>query len=600
MHFTSFVAVATRAEAAFLQLVVALVVILVAARLVVPLVRRLGQTDVIGEVLAGLMLGPSLLGALAPQLDLPGKIFPADILPVLGAISSLGLVFLMFQLGQEFEFTAKLGDARRVVSVVSVAGIAVPFALGYFSAPWFLAQIDGGVAAVKDVQGFRFFFAIALSVTAIPVLGRIFLELGLTHTRTATVAISCAALEDVAGWLLLGAVSLSVTTTLTAGWLFGSAAALVAFVVVLFFVVRPLLRRYLAAHLRRNGQLRHTAIGVLLAVAFLAAGTTSVIGVHPLVGGFALGIALHDQRRFVGEWKMRVAPLVNTFFLPIFFTFTGLRTNVAALGNVHDLLLCLAILVLAIAGKFGGCYLAARLAGESNRDALTLGVCMNTRGLVELVVLNVGYELGLIPQSMFTMLVIMAVVTTMMATPLIARLLQKERAPSSRTRGKGVVAIELPAHVSSELSERARQGVRAILEALLTDRAAANRVSDGVGELVECVAAAAAPWSTGAPRLRVELDDGRVFARVSVDVGLEPASKLAARLQRGMRDAVPARAPASAASSASLGAADAALDEVVARLGELNRSLGWSVSAAADGNALSVEGELAVAPSITS
>lgn len=574
---------AGRSEETFFLLVVALVVILAAARLVVPLMRRIGQTDVIGEVLAGLLLGPSLLGALVPGL--PATLFPPEVLPTLGALSSIGLVFLMFQLGQEFEFTANLGGARRTVAFVSVAGIVVPFALGYATAPFFLAQVEGTPASV---QGFRLFFAIAMSVTAIPVLGRIFIELGLTHTRTATIAISCAALEDVAGWLLLGAVSLSVTAAVTAGWLLGSAAALVAFVVVVFFVIRPLLLRYLAAHLRRHGQLRHTAVGVLLSLAFLAAGATSMIGVHPLVGGFALGIAIHDQRRFVAEWKARIAPLVNTFFLPIFFTFTGLRTDVTALGNPRDLLLCAAILAIAVIGKLGGCYVAARAAGETHRGALTLGVCMNTRGLVELVVLNVGYELGLIPQSIFTMLVIMAVVTTMMATPLIKLLLRSERVTSARATGSGVIAFDFPAHASAAHQERARQGVRDVLEALLNDRGAANAVAAVVGELVEATVDAVRSASTRPPQLRVEVDDGRVLVRVSADVG-EQAAVIAGRIDRALKaKAAPKAGGASAA--------DDTFDVIGARLAELVRGRSCRVTTGADGNVFALEGELAVPP----
>lgn len=572
-----FPAGASRAEETFFRLLLALVVILAAARLIVPLVRKIGQTDVIGEVLAGLLLGPSLLGALAPGL--PAKVFTPDILPMLGAISSLGLVFLMFQLGQEFEFKTNLGSARRAVLFVSIAGTAVPFLLGYLVAPWFLAQVDDPVA---NPEGFRLFFAIAMSVTAIPVLGRIFLELGLTHTRAATVAIACAAVSDVTGWLLLGGVSLSVTTALTAGWVLGSIGALLLFVVTVFFVVRPLLRRYIGTHLRRHGQLRHTAIGVLLAIAFLAAGATSLIGVHALLGGFALGIALHDQRRFVSEWKMRVAPLVNTFFLPIFFTFTGLRTDVTALGNPRDLLLCLLILAVAIAGKFGGCFLAARVAGESNRQALTLGVCMNTRGLVELVVLNVGYELGLIPDSIFTMLVIMAVVTTMMATPLIRLLLKSELSPSRGSFGTGIVELEFPATSSWEQRERARQGLREMLEGLLTDRAAASRVVGIVNELLETVVEVTAPWSTRSPRIRLEIEEGRALARVSVEVGPE-APTIAANVERLIQR--PAAAPTSPADGN---------DVAARRFAALDSSQGCRIALSASESALSVEAEFGV------
>ncbi|HXG62407.1 MAG TPA: cation:proton antiporter [Planctomycetota bacterium] len=417
-------AVGAKAEEVVLRLLIQLIVILLVTRGVVLLARRLGQTDVSGEILAGILLGPSLLGALAGTID-PGfmnRLFHPSTSVIFTGLAQVGLVLLLFQIGLEFEFRTHLGEDRRPIFVISATGIAVPFLLGYLSAPWFHAHLPETVK--PSLFAFRLFFAVAMSITAIPVLGRIFMELGLSHTRTAALTIGSAAVDDVTGWLILGAISLIVQDKPLLSWVLPRIAGLAVYLFVVFRLLRPVLRRAVAAHLERAGSLRVTAVAWILLLLFASATITSLLGVFAIIGGFVMGVALHDDRRFVEAWKQRVAPLVQAFFLPIFFTYTGLRTDIGTIPGGFGLLMLVLVCAIAFVAKLGGCYLAARWVGESRRSALTIGVCMNTRALMELIALNIGLDLGVLTRSMFTMLVLMAIASTFMATPLIRILMR--------------------------------------------------------------------------------------------------------------------------------------------------------------------------------
>jgi Kef-type K+ transport system membrane component KefB len=422
-------AVGARAEEVVLRLLYQLIAILIATRVVVLLARRVGQTDVSGEILAGLVLGPSCLGAIAPGAM--HQLFDPSTSQIFVGIAQVGLVLLMFQIGQEFEFRTQLAGHKRGIAVVSFAGLVLPFALGNLTAPWFWAQL---AEPRPPLLGFRLFFAIAMSITAIPILGRIFMELKLSHTRTAALTIGAAAIDDVAGWLLLGMVSLVVRQQFSPGWLVVRMAALAGYVLIVLLVVRPLLRRWIAAHLRAHGRLESSAVAILLIVLFCSGAITSNLGVFAIIGGFLVGVALHDDRAFVAEWKQRVAPIVNTFFLPVFFAYTGLRTDVGSIANAHEAWVCVLVCAVAFVSKGGGAFLGARLAGERNRSALTIGACMNTRALMELIAINIGYDLGVLPRSMFTKLVIMAIVSTFMATPLIRWLMRGQERSEANGR----------------------------------------------------------------------------------------------------------------------------------------------------------------------
>jgi len=271
-----------------------------------------------------------------------------------------------------------------------------------------------------------------MSITAIPVLGRIFMELGLSHTRTAALTIGAAAIGDVSGWIILGAISLLVKGAFSWGWAVPRIAGLVAYVAFVLLVARAPLRRAIERHFTRHGEMRPAFVPYIVILLFVSAAITSNLGVFAIIGGFVIGVALHDDRRFAEEWKRRVSPIVWAFFLPIFFAYTGLRTDVGAIQGWPGLVTLTLVLVVAFVSKLAGTYAAARLVGEERRSALTIGVCMNTRGMMELIVLNIGKDLGLLPTDIFSMLVIMALVSTFAATPLIRWLMkgQERRAPA--------------------------------------------------------------------------------------------------------------------------------------------------------------------------
>jgi len=320
-------AVGAGAEEVTLRFLYQLVAILVATRVVTWIVRRLAQTDVSGEILAGLLLGPSLLGAVFPEFM--HWLFHPSTSTIFTGLAQVGLVFLMFQIGLEFEFNRHLAGDRRSIVGISLLGIAVPFVMGYLSAPWFHARLSEPV----PLFGFQLFFAVAMSITAIPILGRIFMELGLSHTRTAALVIGAAAIDDVSGWIILGAISLLVKGAFSWRWAVPRLIGLAAYLALVFLVLRTPLQRALANHIGRHGGLRLTAVPYVVTLLFISAAITSNLGVFAIIGGFVIGVGvvLHDDRRFVEEWKRRVSPIVWAFFLPIFFAYTGLRTDVGSI-----------------------------------------------------------------------------------------------------------------------------------------------------------------------------------------------------------------------------------------------------------------------------
>jgi Kef-type K+ transport system membrane component KefB len=411
-------AVGAGAEEITLRLLYQLIAILVATRIVIWVVRRLGQTDVSGEILAGVLLGPSLLGAVFP--DFMHTLFHPSTATIFTGLAQVGLIFLMFQIGLEFEFSRHLTSNRRPIVVISLVGLAVPLLAGYLSAPWFHARLSEPV----PLFGFQLFFAVSMSITAIPILGRIFMELGLSHTRTAALTIGAAAIDDVAGWTILGMIALLVKGTFSWAWVIPRMMGIAAYVALVLLVLRKPLQRVIAGHLARHGGLQLGAVPYIVILLLASAAITSNLGVFAIIGGFVIGLALHDDRRFDEEWKRRVSPIVWAFFLPVFFAYTGLRTDIGTIRGWSGLGMLVLVLGVAFVSKFGGAYVAARSVGEDHRSALTIGVCMNTRALMELIVLNIGKDLGLLPTDIFSMLVIMALASTFMATPLIRWLMQ--------------------------------------------------------------------------------------------------------------------------------------------------------------------------------
>lgn len=407
---------AHKTEALLFFTLLQLTVIVLAARIGGEIALRIGQSAVVGEIVIGILLGPSLFGLLAPELF--QYVFHSGAPEPMQMLSQIGLVLLMFQIGLEFDFSHLSEQRNRKVMLwVAAASLIAPFALGYgigqISAPILSPGAHPGASAL--------FIATAFSITALPILGRIMMEFDMTRTSIGVIAISAAAINDVIGWLLLALI-----TTLTLSNFDGPGFTLkvglvMVFFAVSWFVVRPMMKRILHRFDARSGALTNNLLGIVLAAIFLSAMTTYQLGIFAIFGGFMMGVLLHDEHAFVATWRARISPFVMVFFLPIFFTYTGLRTNIGSLDSAAAWGWCVLIVFLATLGKFGGAYIAARVTGMSHIESKVLGVMMNTRALMELIVINVGYDLGVISQQMFTILVIMAIFSTVITSPLLRR-----------------------------------------------------------------------------------------------------------------------------------------------------------------------------------
>jgi Kef-type K+ transport system membrane component KefB len=402
-----------------------LILMIGCARLMNTALRRLGQPGVIGEIVAGLALGPSLLGHFFPQFS--HAIFGDKASAAIVIISQIGLILLMFQIGMDFEF-GHLRNRRnsRGVFGIALASIGVPFglglAIGYASGP----RLAPGI----DRLAYSLFCGVGLAITAVPILGRILREFGLTRTDVGVVAISAAAVNDVIGWLLLAGVSAYAAARFSATNMGLQIGGLLLFLAILWFVLRPLANWLIARLWVSDGPLRDGDVPANLMAAVLclimALGIcTYKLGIFAIFGGFAAGLLFHHHEEFVTTWRRQVGRFLMVFFLPVFFTFTGLRTNVLGLSTLTDLQWLVIVLTAAILGKILPVYVASRLTGFNTHQSWVLGTLMNTRALMELIVLNIGFDLGFIPQKVFTMLVIMAVVTTVMTGPLLKLLLPR-------------------------------------------------------------------------------------------------------------------------------------------------------------------------------
>lgn len=391
-----------------------LIVMILAARFGNNLSRALGQPGVIGEIVAGLLLGPSLFGHFFPGVSI--LLFGAKASMPITIISQIGLVLLMFQIGMDFEFghLARRKN-RNAVMGIAAASVAVPFALGFaigrISAPLLAPGIDA--------LTYSLFFGVGLAITAVPVLGRILREFDMTRTEIGVVAISAAAINDVVGWVLLAGISAFASAQLSSVRIAVQAGGILLLLAVAAFLLRPavlwLLRRYPV----EKGELAPNLMAAVVCLIFTMGIFTYQLGIFAIFGGFLAGLLFHRDKSFVEAWRRQVGRFVLVFFLPVFFTYTGLRTNVLGLAGALDWEWLAIVLAAAIFGKIVSVYAASRLSGFGGKESVILGTLMNTRGLMELIALNIGFDLGFIPQNVFTMLVIMAAVTTVMTGPLL-------------------------------------------------------------------------------------------------------------------------------------------------------------------------------------
>ncbi|MCQ4041018.1 cation:proton antiporter [Streptantibioticus rubrisoli] len=381
-------------------------------------VSRFGQPPVIGEIIAGILLGPSLLGLLAPSAS--RYLFPAPVVTALGVLAQVGLVLFMFMIGLELDFGRLRGHGTRLASVAA-ASIAVPLALAVGLAVVLYPGYGGGVNEVV----FCLFIGAAMAITAFPVLARLLQESGLADTRVGTLSLVSAAVNDVVAWCLLTfVIALSRATGAADG--LRTLVLAVVYVGVMLGVVRPLLAR-----------LDHVPVWLALVIALLAAWFADRAGIHVIFGGFMAGAVMPRRPKWQRAVHERLDMVVTQLLLPVFFVLTGLSTHVEGLRTAGVWGVVVLVIAVATAGKLGGTALTARAVGERWADAFTLGVLMNTRGLTELVVLSVGLQLGIISSAVFTVMVLMALVTTLMAPPLL-RLVER------RSAGPGVAEHSEP------------------------------------------------------------------------------------------------------------------------------------------------------------
>ncbi|MGC4233109.1 MAG: cation:proton antiporter [Niabella sp.] len=386
-----------------------IIVIILAAKLFGWICSKIGQPTVIGEMIAGIVLGPSLLGLYFPEFS--QILFPLQSLGNLQFLSQIGLILFMFMVGMELDLKVLKNQTHEAV-VISHASIIVPFAMGIG-----LAYFIYEAFAPEGVQflSFGLFMGIAMSITAFPVLARIVQERGITKTRLGTLVITCAAADDITAWCVLAAVIAIVKAGSFVSSIYTIALAL-GYVIVMIKLVSPFLARVGKVHASRES-LTKPIVAIFFLTLIASAYITEVIGIHALFGAFMAGAIMPDNIKFRSLFIEKVEDVALVILLPLFFVFTGLRTQIGLLNDPELWALTGIIILIAVAGKFLGSALAAKFVGQSWKDSLSIGALMNTRGLMELVVLNIGYDLGVLTPQVFSMMVLMALITTFMTGP---------------------------------------------------------------------------------------------------------------------------------------------------------------------------------------
>jgi Kef-type K+ transport system membrane component KefB len=395
-------------------LLVQLLVIIVVSRLIAALARRIGQPSVVGEMLAGLALGPIVFGAIAPAWQ--QQLFPVDSLGNLQSLSTLGLVLFMTVVGAELRVPASAqGGLLRPAAWIGGLAIVIPVALALLVAPWL--YVDYAPPGISRL-GFTLFFATACAITALPVMARIVKERGITDTLPGRLGIAAAAVADVLAWIMLAFVVALISAHGDWAPFWRTMIGLVALLVLTWFVLRPLCAKLLTRH-APDGNADGAVLAFLLAGAFGCAAITEWLSLHAVFGAFLFGACLPRDDRLLENLIDRVERVTIAALLPVFFVLAGLSTSSNLLTGGAGIALLL-VLAVSVAGKLLGGTAGARISGQTWRDSLTIGSLMNARGMMELIVIKVGLDAGVINSAMFTILLVMAIVTTMMTTPMVS------------------------------------------------------------------------------------------------------------------------------------------------------------------------------------
>lgn len=392
-------------------LLLQIIAIVVVARVFGWIFNKIGQPSVIGEIIAGIALGPSLFGMYFPGSS--AFLFPTESLGNLQILSQVGLVLFMFVIGMELDLKVLKSKAKDAV-VISHASIVIPFALGMVLAYFiYTSYAPEGV----NFLSFSLFMGIAMSITAFPVLARIVQERGIQKTKLGTVVLTAAAADDITAWCIL-----AVVIAIVKAGSFVSALYIICMAIIYVLFMLKLVRPFLIHIGKLNADkttLSKPVVGLFLLVLILSSYLTEIIGIHALFGAFMAGAVMPDNHKFRHFFVEKVEDVAVVLFLPLFFVFTGLRTEIGLLNDLELWKVTFFIILVAVVGKFIGSALAARFVGQSWKDSLTIGALMNTRGLMELVALNIGFELGVLTPEVFAMMVIMALVTTFMTGPFL-------------------------------------------------------------------------------------------------------------------------------------------------------------------------------------
>jgi Kef-type K+ transport system membrane component KefB len=391
------------------HVLLSLAAIILLGRWLGKLFLHFGQPRVIGEMVAGIMLGPSLLGRMWPEAM--NFMLPTESAPFLRIVAELGVILYMFLIGLELNAGLLKSRAHAAVAI-SHASIVFPFVLGALLALWLYRPLAGGNATFTS---FALFMGVAMSITAFPVLARILSDRNMEKTELGVVAIGCAATDDVTAWCLL-AIVVGVAQAKVGGALWTILLAAV-FIAIMFLAVRPLAVRFLGKTAERQPA-RRMAVWVLVALLFSSL-TAEWIGIHAIFGAFLLGAIIPHDSDVARDFRQKLEDIVKILLLPAFFAYTGMRTEIGLVSGASEWLMVGIIILVATLGKFGGTYAAARFTGLDSRMAAALGILMNTRGLMELIVLNIGLDLGVISPKLFAMMVLMALATTIGTTPVL-------------------------------------------------------------------------------------------------------------------------------------------------------------------------------------
>jgi Kef-type K+ transport system membrane component KefB len=402
----------------FLHVLLAMLLVISAARALGALFRLIQQPPVVGEMIAGILLGPSLLGHFAPGFF--AFILPHSVAPLLNVISQVGVILYMFLVGLELDFTRLRNRAHSTV-IISHTSIVAPFLLGAALALVLYPRLS---TTNVSFTAFSLFLGVSMSVTAFPVLARILTDQGIQKTKMGTLTLACAAIDDVSAWCLLAFV-VSVTNT-RAGSALPTLLLALGYIVFMFLVVRPVVVR--STRLAdTKGRVTQGVLAFVLLAILLSSLATESIGIHSIFGAFVLGAIIPHESFLARELMSKLEDFVIVFLLPAFFTFTGLRTQIGLVSGAEQWFFCGLIILVASLGKFGGSAIAGKISGLAWRDASAVGVLMNTRGLMELIVLNIGLELHVISPTLFAMLVLMALVTTLATTPILQFIAPRHR-----------------------------------------------------------------------------------------------------------------------------------------------------------------------------